>query len=207
MKQILCFGDSNTYGYVPKEGTRFPFEIRWTGILDKLVRDDGYRIIEEGLVGRTTVFEDPLRVGRKGAALLPTILESHKPINFIILMLGTNDCKTIYNASAKVIGKGLETLVQQILTEKVPPKVLLISPIWLGENVGEPGFDPEFNQESVEKSKKLKAVYRKIAKQYSCEFLAASDYAVASEEDREHMNAQEHQKLADAIYNKIQGWL
>ena len=101
MKQILCFGDSNTWGYNGENGERFPWGVRWTGLLQEKFAENRteVRIIEEGLVGRTTVFEDPLRDGRKGTALFPTILETHAPVDAIVLMLGTNDCKTIFKAS------------------------------------------------------------------------------------------------------------
>ena len=83
MKQILCFGDSNTGGLDGETGKRFPWE--------KLA-DRDIRIVEEGLCGRTTIFEDPLRLGRRGTELLPTLLETHTP-DAVVLMLGTNDCK------------------------------------------------------------------------------------------------------------------
>lgn len=141
MKQILCFGDSNTYGLIPETGERYEFEERWSGILSGSLEKDGYRIIEEGLCGRTTVFEDELRTGRRGADLLPVLLESHKPVERVILMLGTNDCKTVYGASAEVIGKGIEKLIGQIESADKNIKILLISPIWLGEKVWEEGYD------------------------------------------------------------------
>ena len=156
-------------------------------------------IIEEGLCGRTTVFEDELREGRKGAAFLPTLLESHAPVDRVVLMLGTNDCKTFYNASAEVIGLGVERLVEQIRKADKNIRILLISPIQLGEGVWEQGYDPEFNEKSVEVSKGLKAVYQKVAEKYGCDFLAASDVAEPSKEDREHLNEEGHKKLAEAV--------
>lgn len=98
MKTILCFGDSNTYGYIPETAGRYPEDIRWTGVLNSKVRDLGYRVIEEGLVGRTSIFPDQLRPGRRGSDFLPVLLESHYPVDSIVLMLGTNDCKTVYLA-------------------------------------------------------------------------------------------------------------
>lgn len=204
MKQILCFGDSNTYGYIPETGERYGFEERWTGILSDRLEKEGYRIIEEGLCGRTTVFEDELRIGRRGADLLPVLLESHKPIDRVILMLGTNDCKTVYGASAEVIGKGIEKLLGQIRSADENIKILLISPIWLGDKVWEEGYDLEFNEKSVETSKNLKRVYGKIAEAYQCDFLAASDYVRASEADREHLSRESHKILADVIYKKLE---
>lgn len=91
MKQILCFGDSNTWGLIPKTGERFPWGIRWTSILSEKLGQDKYHVVEEGLCGRTTVFDDPLRDGRCGVKVLPTLLESHEPIDLSIIMLGTND--------------------------------------------------------------------------------------------------------------------
>ena len=114
MKQILCFGDSNTWGYDGESRERLPWGVRWTSLLQEKLNKEEYRVIEEGLCGRTTVFEDPLRDGRKGTALLPTLLETHAQADVITLMLGTNDCKTYNHASADRIGKGIEKLIQQI---------------------------------------------------------------------------------------------
>ena len=198
MKQILCFGDSNTWGLDGETGKRFSWEERWTGILQEKLADRDIRIVEEGLCGRTTIFEDPLRLGRRGTELLPTLLETHTP-DAVVLMLGTNDCKTFYNASAEVIGLGVERLVEQIRKADKNIRILLISPIQLGEGVWEQGYDPEFNEKSVEVSKGLKAVYQKVAQKYGCDFLAASDVAEPSKEDREHLNEEGHKKLAEAV--------
>lgn len=203
MKQILCFGDSNTYGLIPGTKDRYPWEVRWTGILAEGIREKGFQVVEEGLCGRTTVFEDELRDNRRGAAVLPMILESHQPLEKVVLMLGTNDCKTIYQASAEVIGKGVEKLVHQIQAADENIEILLVSPILLGEGVGEEGYDPEFNQESVETSKGLKAVYEQVAKRNGCAFLAASDYAKASGADREHLDENGHRQLAEAVLQRI----
>ena len=114
MKQILCFGDSNTWGYDGESRERLPWGVRWTSLLQEKLNKEEYRVIEEGLCGRTTVFEDPLRDGRKGTALLPTLLETHAQVEVITLMLGTNDCKTVFGASADVIGKGIIRLLDQV---------------------------------------------------------------------------------------------
>ena len=103
---ILCFGDSNTYGYKPDGTGRFDTDTRWTALLQKKLGAD-HRVIEEGLCGRTTVFQDDLREGRRGLDLIGITMEMHNPIVLLILMLGTNDCKSRYNASAGTIAKGL----------------------------------------------------------------------------------------------------
>ena len=160
MKQILCCGDSNTWGLDGETGKRFVWEERWTGILQEKLADRDIRIVEEGLCGRTTIFEDPLRLGRRGTELLPTLLETHTP-DAVVLMLGTNDCKTIFGASAEIIGKGIARLLEQINQYTDKMKVLVISPIYLGEKVWQDGYDQEFSPESVEVSKKLEPVYEK----------------------------------------------
>ena len=199
MKQILCFGDSNTWGYDGESRERLPWGVRWTSLLQEKLNKEKYRVIEEGLCGRTTVFEDPLRDGRKGTALLPTLLETHAQVDVITLMLGTNDCKTYNHASADRIGKGIEKLIQQIRKADPAIDILLVSPIELGEDVWKPGFDLEFDQHSVKVSKQLKQTYLKIAWKYGCDFLAASDVAKPSKADMEHMNEKGHKNLAKAI--------
>lgn len=203
MKQILCFGDSNTYGLIPGTTERYVFNIRWTGRLEKMLIEKGVRIVEEGLCGRTTVFEDELRVGRRGSDLLPILLEAHSPLTGIVLMLGTNDCKAVYGASAEVIGKGIEKLLRQIREQDPQMEILLVSPVWLGEEVWKPGFDAEFNPESVQTSRRLARVYGAIASRYNCRFLAASDYVTVSDKDQEHLDEKGHEKLANALYGAV----
>ncbi len=205
MKQILCFGDSNTFGLIPGTGNRYDWNICWTGILDKNLREKGYRIIEEGLCGRTTVFDDSFREGRKGADILPTLLESHNPIDIVILMLGTNDCKTIYNATAETIGKGIQRLLQQIKQKSPQAKIILVSPICLGQGVGEKGFDSEFDDSSVETSENLHKVYNRIADENEIYYLKASGYANPSPQDREHLDENGHRKLAEGLLDLLEG--
>ena len=205
MKQILCFGDSNTYGLIPgTTNQRYGWGTRWTSILDDKVRTKGYRVIEEGLCGRTTVFQDDLREGRRGLDLIGVTLEMHNPIDLLIVMLGTNDCKTRYNASAGTIAKGLAQVIQKARKNASQPfDLLVISPIHLGEGVGDPGFDPEFDEKSVEVSKKLAEEYHKVTLLHHAAFLDASAFASSSTTDREHLDAAGHAALANAIYEKV----
>ncbi len=92
MKTILCYGDSNTYGYDPVSGGRFDHNIRWPGVLRNDL-GDGWWVIEEGCGGRTTVWEDPIERHKDGSAYLPACLHSHGPLDLIVIMLGTNDLK------------------------------------------------------------------------------------------------------------------
>ena len=114
MKNILCFGDSNTWGYSPADGTRYPLDIRWTGVLQKSLGAD-YRIIEEGLNGRTTFINEDERPLRSGSDVLQILLESHRPLDFVIIMLGTNDLKVEFNLSVEEIAQGAKTLCEMVL--------------------------------------------------------------------------------------------
>ena len=203
MKQILCFGDSNTFGYIPGNGQRYPWGVRWTSILNEKLGLENYRVIEEGLCGRTTIFEDPLRGGRRGVDILPTVLETHAPLDLVVLMLGTNDCKSVYGATAEIIGKGISNLIAQIRAYAKTSKILLISPIHLGEQVWKKEYDPEFSPASIEVSKGLAGVYQRIARKEQADFLDASVYAGPSSIDQEHLTEEGHRLLAGAILQKI----
>ena len=103
MKNVLCFGDSNTYGYDPagmRDGTavRYAHDVRWCGVAQRDL-GEGWHVIEEGLNGRTTVRDDMchLDTNLNGIRALPMLLESHKPLDAIVIMLGTNDCKTVFS--------------------------------------------------------------------------------------------------------------
>ncbi|MCR5420839.1 MAG: arylesterase [Lachnospiraceae bacterium] len=203
MESILVYGDSNTWGLIPGSSPhkRYPFDIRWTGVLQKKLK--GIRILEEGLCGRTTVFDDKLRAGRNGFYVLPVILESQCPIDNAIIMLGTNDCKRIYGATSYVIGKGMERCLDVLESYVRKERILLISPIELGGNVWRPEKDPEFDERSVRTSKELKAIYEGIAKKRGINFLAASDYVAADDKDDEHLNEDGHVIFANAVYEKL----
>lgn len=203
MKQILCFGDSNTWGFIPETKERYPKGIRWTSLLQEKFGDHEIQILEEGLCGRTTVYEDRTRPGRKGIVSLSRILEQSSSIDAVVLMLGTNDCKSCYRNSAKTVADGIEACLE-LLTKFVPAqKILLVSPIWLGEEVWKEKYDPEFDRESVTVSKQLREEYAKVAGRRKVHFMAASDYVSASRADQEHLSVIGHRILAEAIFEKL----
>lgn len=203
MKQILAFGDSNTWGLVPGSAPfeRYPWGVRWTSLLQEKL--DDARVVEEGLCGRTTVFEDKCRPGRKGIDTLEVLMESHYPVDSVILMLGTNDCKSVYNASETTIGEGIEKCLKVLEKYLLPENILLVSPLALGEDVWKPNKDPEFDKKSVVVSKNLKDVYGSIARRHGVKFLAASDYVTASPVDNEHMDIEGHKHFAEIVSNYL----
>ena len=201
---ILCFGDSNTYGYRPDGTGRFDEKTRWTCLLQKKF-GNRHRIIEEGLCGRTTIFSDAFREGRRGLDQIGITIETHNPIDLLILMLGTNDCKTHFNASSKTIAKGLIQVIEKAKKYSSQPfELLIISPIHLGNGVGDDDFDPEFDLASEQVSRQLAQEYRKschsLSRRFSRRF---KKLLFQSEIDREHLDESGHAALADAIYKTI----
>ena len=123
MKRIVCFGDSNTFGHNPLDGSRLPRDQRWTGILSDLLGEE-YEIIEEGLCGRTTVRECPESPWVSGLPYLTPCVLSHQPFDLLILMLGTNDLQVPFQAIPLTVARGAEALVHQFpgLAAGKPPE-------------------------------------------------------------------------------------
>ena len=197
MKNILCFGDSNTYGYNPDGSGRYELSVRYPGVLQEILGAD-YHVVEEGLCGRTTIYEDPTRYCRKAVDYIEPCLYSHFPLDCIVIMLGTNDCKTVFRAQADEIKDGLAQVIKIIRNISAVP-VIIVAPILLGEKIWQDNFDPDFDRESLDVSKKLASEYKKLATAERCLFLNAAEFAYPSEADQEHMTPEGHKNLAAAL--------
>ncbi|MEG1074967.1 MAG: SGNH/GDSL hydrolase family protein [Ruthenibacterium sp.] len=201
MKNILCFGDSNTFGTNPSGGRWKRWE-RWTGKLQQLLGSEWY-VIEEGCGGRTTVWDDCLELHKNGREALPVSLATHKPLDFVIILLGTNDLKSRFNALPADIANGAGQLAQMVKDydygpDYRVPQVLLISPIELGADV-EHSIYTGFENTAVEKSRQVAAFFENQAKQLGCLFLDAATVAKPSSRDMLHMEAADHAALAQEI--------
>ena len=206
MKTILCFGDSNTHGARPDGPGRYEWHERWTGLLQQALGGE-YRVIEEGLNGRTTVFEDDIECDKSGKRQLPSCLRTHAPLDLVVLMLGTNDLKRRFSLTPSDIGRANETLIQIILqTEnehKDPPKILLCSPTSLMDRT----FLGEIIDNRREDSLRLGEVYAEVAKRYGIGFLNVAEVTGPSEIDGMHLDLEGHRKLAATMAQKIREML
>ena len=203
MKNILCFGDSNTWGYSPQDGNRFPPDIRWTGVLQKSLGAD-YRIIEEGLNGRTTFINEEgegARPFRSGSDVLQIILESHRPLDFVIIMLGTNDLKVEFNLSVEEIAQGAKTLCEMVLNSEYLadniPQILLVSPTHIGSTII-PDQEEFFNKARGQ-SLQFAEYYEKAAVELGVHFLDAANIVNVSEVDGVHWDADQHVKFGKCV--------
>lgn len=209
MTTILCYGDSNTWGHDPESGQRLPREKRWPGVLAKLV--PGCEIVEEGLPGRTTILDDPFEEGRNGLAYLAPCLGSHAPIDLVVLMLGTNDVKTIFPLDAAGIAAGADRLANVIRRSRCgpaqgPPQVLLVAP----PPVTDPGPVQRvwgFSAASVARARELGGFCRAAAERSGYRFLDAGAVAAVSPADGVHLDERAHQALGAAIAGSVRSIL
>ena len=214
---ILCFGDSLTWGWVPVAEavptTRYAPEVRWTGVLAAELGED-YHVIEEGLSARTTSADDPTDPRLNGSTYLPSALASHLPLDLVIIMLGTNDTKSFLHRTPADIATGMSLLAGQVGasaggvgTGYPAPKLLIMSPPPLAEKMGHPWFDVIFDGESVEKSKQLAGLYRSLADFMKCEFFEAGSVISTDGVDGIHWTEQNNADLGKALAEKVRSVL
>jgi lysophospholipase L1-like esterase len=207
MKTILCYGDSNTWGYNPSTQDRCGRDERWAGVLRNEL-GAGYLIIEEGLGGRTTVWDDPIEgIHKNGKTYLIPCLESHQPIDLVIILLGTNDLKRRFSVGAFDIAQGAGVLVQIVQRSQAgpnleAPEVLLLAPPPVAKLVGTDFV--EMFEGAEEKSKRLSREFRRVAEELGCEFLDTADVIVSSDLDAVHLDVEEHRKLGEAVAAYVQ---
>jgi lysophospholipase L1-like esterase len=202
-KTILCYGDSNTWGANPADHNRFPRDVRWTGVLQKLLGIE-YYVIEEGCSGRTTVWDDPVEVDKNGKTYLNPCLVSHKPVDLVILMLGTNDLKMRYSVPPSDIARSIGILSKIILhsdtgPEGMAPKLLVVTPPRLGKLAEY----SEMFAGGYEKSQNLAMYYRKITDDLQIPLFDANTTVTTSDVDGLHWDDGEHTKFARALANII----
>ena len=204
MKTILCYGDSNTWGYNPATKERYGRDERWAGVFRNELGEE-YLVIEEGLNGRTTVWDDPIEGYKSGKEYLIPCLETHKPIDLVIIMLGTNDLKKRFSVTAFDIAEGAGTLVKIVQQSETgldgkAPKVLLMAPPPVAK------FSSDFAdmfQEAEAKSKKFSQEYRRVAEELGCELLDTAEVIISSDIDGIHFEVEEHEKLGKAVAARV----
>nr|WP_325300501.1 GDSL-type esterase/lipase family protein [uncultured Dysosmobacter sp.] len=213
-KHIICLGDSNTHGYCADPSdcadpalARFNESERWTCLLQKALGDE-YLVIEEGLSGRTTVFQDPLYEGLDALHYLYPCLKSHEPVSLLIIMLGTNDTKERFGVNPFAIGLGMRRLVQKAKTVDCwgpngTPNILVVAPPVIGEGVLTSGVAEEMGTmgpSCVEKSRKVPGEFRRIAAETGVHFLDANEVGCKfNEVDFMHLTKTSHARLAEAL--------
>ena len=207
MKNILCYGDSNTWGYTPGTGERYAPDVRWTGVLSREL-GDGWCIHEEGMNARTTVYDDPGRFWLNGMDGLAIAMITQKPLDLLILSLGTND---LQYTNARGAARGIQRLAELAKTIQAAPqstlpfpnglRILIVSPIALGHELTDDPFALAGGK--YEEARQFPVLFAHAAEMADADFLDASLYAQPSHVDGVHMEPESHLALGKAIAKKV----
>lgn len=204
VKKVLCFGDSNTWGFIPKTGERYSPKVRWTGLLQDRLGDD-FEVIEEGLNARTTDIDDPKNIGKNGLKYLIPCLQTHNPLDIVVLFLGTNDLKERFNRQPKQVASGINKLIDTILEFSFSstyhtPHLVLICPSIVDESVD--GVKEKYLG-AERKSKELPKLYSKIAKDRNLHYINLQEHLSPSKSDGYHFDKTAHSKVCDLLHDMI----
>jgi lysophospholipase L1-like esterase len=200
---LLCFGDSNTWGFNPATWERYPLDIRWPGVLQNEL-GESYRVIEEGQNGRTAVEGMAFAGFNTSKTDLVSSLANCRPLDLAILMLGTNDLLMRPSVSPDDVGKGIDVLLDIIRNSGAgpgsgAPAVLLLAPPSIGSHAGE----TDALESAVAQSHLFAERYASIAADFGCAFLNTGEIVRSSEIDGSHLDASEHKKLGFAVAKRV----
>ena len=212
-KHIVCLGDSNTHGYCadPADcadgGIRFNEDERWTRRLQSLLGED-YLVVEEGLSGRTTCFNDPIHEGLSALDYITPCLKSHEFVDLLVIMLGTNDVKERFAASAACVAIGMARLVKKAMATECwgdkKPNILVIAPPHIGEGMPASAVGATMGAGCVEKSRELAHYYKEQCELIGCHFLDAQALGCEfNTVDYMHLTKKGHETLARALAGLI----
>jgi lysophospholipase L1-like esterase len=210
MRRVLCFGDSNTWGAaaVPRPDGRYGEEERWPGVLSALLGKE-WRVVEEGLSGRTTVHCDPIEgAWLNGSRYVLPCLRSHRPLDAVVIMLGTNDLKSRFNVSAREIAASVATLVAIARSAEAgpslaAPQLLLVCPPPLLDHHGECPHFADLFRGGHAKSLELPERFAEMARENEVELLDAGSVIRSSAFDGVHLDPEDHRLLGRAVAERL----
>lgn len=197
MKKILCFGDSNTYGYIPNNGARYDKNTRWTGVLS-LLSHGKFKIIEGGCNNRTAFATNPAGKIFTGYEILPELLTDD--FDAVVLAIGINDTQFLFDTVIEDFTTGIENLINIVQAKCPQAKIILVAPSILTDDVLNGNFACLFDRTSIEKSRQLPLLYQKIAEKQNIEFLDLNSVAKTSSLDGLHYAPEQHKKIAQVIF-------
>ena len=196
MKKIICYGDSNTFGYNPSDGTQYDENTRWTSILQNKLGTE-YEVINEGMCDRTGFVNNPKGFMFSAPKHFPKLISKSEDIDLLVLWLGTNDLQFQYDISMGAIEKGLENLIK-LAKEKVK-NIIIIPPVILSEKVLEGPFNFQFDNVSVVKSRKIGRIFRQIDNIYQCGYFDVNKITTPSDIDGLHYDENSHKIIGEKL--------
>lgn len=198
MKKILCFGDSNTYGFIPANGGRY--ETRWPTVLQNLSQDI-FEIIEAGCNNRTGFVNNPAGKKQTGCKILPSLL--NPSLDCVILAIGINDLQIFFRPSYDDIKNGMQNLIDLVQKYSPNAKIVVAAPSLLTEDVLYSGFAFQFDKVSIEKSKRLAEIYKNLSEKNGCLFINLEEIAKVSSLDGLHYEPEAHEKIGQALFELL----
>jgi lysophospholipase L1-like esterase len=207
MKQILVYADSLTWGIIPFTRKRLEFDDRWPGVMENVLNgnEKTFRVIENCLNGRRTVWDDPFKAGRNGLEGIEQAIEMQSPLALVILMLGTNDFQSMHPHNAWHSAQGMRSLITAIRRSPIEPgmprpPILLVAPPLIQTPKGP--IAPKF-QGGEAKCQGLAGEFRKVADELNCPFFDSSSVISSSEVDGVHLDKGQHHLLGKAMAGEV----
>ena len=203
MKQILVYSDSLTWGIIPSTRKRLSFDDRWPGVFENSLNENGrkYRVIENCLNGRRTVWDDPFKPGRNGLQGIEQVIEMHSPLELVVLMLGTNDFQSMHSHNAWHSAQGIRAIISSIRQAPIEPdmlvpNILLVVPPLIQTPKGP--IAPKFEGGEV-KCLGLAREFELVAKELNCLYFDSASVTLSSKVDGIHLDREQHQVLGSAL--------
>ena len=200
-KRILCYGDSNTYGFNPYDCSRYNENQRWSGILKQSLKDK-YEVIEEGQNNRTGIADNPDGFEYSAQRHFPKLISKIGQIDILILAVGTNDLQYLFDVSFKNIERGIENLITIAKSHKVK-NIILVPPVRIRDCVLSGMFSNQFDELSIKKSKRVDRIYKKLARVLNCNYIDFNDFVKPSDKDGLHYDISSHVIIAEKLKNFI----
>ena len=200
MKKILCYGDSNTFGYNPVDASKFDEKTRWTALLQENLGRD-FEITEDGMCDRTGIADNDKGFAFSAQRHFPKMITKTKDIDLLILAIGTNDLQFKYDLTIHQFENGLEKLI--VTAKNNVRRIILIPSVVLQENVLEGFFSFQFNETSVSKSKKVGKIYRKLSNIYGLDYFDFNEFVKPSNADGLHYDSEGHKIIAIKLSDYI----
>lgn len=198
MKKILCYGDSNTFGFIPENCKRYDKDSRWSGILSEILKEN-YQVIEEGMNNRTGFFKNPEGLKQSGGEYLSVFLQNHRNLDICIISLGTNDAQFFYNLDENSTKNGLQNLIDSVREVNIKTNIIIVPPVKITENILHSGFSMMFNRESIDKINKVFPIFEQTAKENNCLYFDFNQITTPAQKDGLHYTKESHTIIANKL--------
>ena len=196
MKNILCYGDSNTFGLNPKDFSRYDENTRWTALLQKNLGEE-YKVINEGMPNRTGFVDNPDGTVYSSQKHFPETLLKTESLHILILAIGTNDLMFKYNITIDTVEKGLNNLIKT--AKEKTNNIIIIPPTIMTENILNGYFSSMFDETSIIKAKEIGKIYKQISAENCCKYFDINEFVMPSTIDGLHYDKKTHKLIADRL--------